>query len=779
MGRLIRSNRDQENVGRAGDDQFLPKAARLLRSLVRPACASALFMVLPLFSAKADSFQVTFQGTNGCRIPRIIGASGSIDDPRGFTGFDYFEWFGITHHRYWFKPSFSTLNPAVGVTNAAGFTAAAAAVRANPQRQGTASDVFFDWSRFHAEFDANQRFIFSRFRDLGIVPMMCNTVFTDQDPLTDWGGKFEYWKQWYGYVYFFASQYGITMYEFRNEPNQKARAYEQWESHWLVAADAMRKAMADVNANYGQHLTLCICGPTTPGPYWNYALPHPDVDPHGWGSVSWGKIHTDIYGRLEPSIWNYGMYDYHMYSYDGAAQRNALKSLRQNLAHATNAPNSTMPILISEFNTSTGGHFGKLGLDTEDLRYGIGLAQILASTATLGPAGLGDDGGFFLFKLGAPNGKLPTLGNQTAYVSAAGANNYGGVSRGGACFQLYAHHFRGGKPVLSYTVTAGADSKRPLAAVWDQVNQAYYVYLSNVNGTNATAWLDVSGLNVRPGAPVTVARVDANNTGQVTDYLSVSASSTIAFSAPNNSAMLVWIPQANSAGAMLVHPPANDTWLAVGSAPTNHGAEPAMLVSLDHATPGNRRIGFMQFNLAGLTPGNRFLLKLCGHNIGTNQSARAILHIYGAGSRPWSETNLAWSAAPGVGRYYTSTNTLAPATGQGLMVDIEDNYEGVTSGVGTGLGLCGKFLGPVSFSSSAWANNYLDVTDYVKSLLASNQTQATFVVAHIVRYNVNQYSNSTCYAQGVYDYDGEITEIGAKEHSHANLRPGLLVWKQP
>jgi len=49
--------------------------------------------------------------------------------------------------------------------------------------------------------------------------MMCNTVFTDQDPLADWGNKFKYWKFWYAYVYFFASQYDLTLYEFRNEAN--------------------------------------------------------------------------------------------------------------------------------------------------------------------------------------------------------------------------------------------------------------------------------------------------------------------------------------------------------------------------------------------------------------------------------------------------------------------------------------------------------------------------------------------------------------------------------
>ena len=732
-------------------------------------------LLLPSLAA-ADDWIVVLQGPNGHHIPRIIGASGSIDSPLAFTGFDYFEWFGINHHRYWFKPSFSPLNPTGGVTDAAGFDDAVAKVRANPLRQGTANDVYIDWARFNSEFDPNQRHTLERFQQMGIIPMMVDTSFTKHDPLADWGDKFTYWKYWYAYVYFFASHYGVTMYEFSNEPNALKGTYTRWESHWLVCADAMRQAMADVNAQSGKNLTLTICGPTMPGPWWNYSLPNPAADPHGWGSVSWAKVQTDIHGNIDPSIWNYGMYDYHFYGNDGARSQEAIASLRRDIAQAHNSPNGTIPLVITEYNTSTGGHFTKKELDTEDIDFGIGLAQILQSTATLGPAGLGDDGGFFLFKLGAPDSKTATIQNRTAYTSALGDHNYGGVSRGGVCFQLYARHFRGGKPVLGTRVTAGGGDKRRLVAVWDESSHAYYVYLSNVSGTDATLSLDLNALDVQPGAPATVARVDANNTGQITDYLKVDAAKKITLSAPDKCALLVWIPQGNSAAGTPAQSPTNDTYLTVGQTAASPGAEATMKISLHHATASERRIGFLQFDLAHLTPGNRYLLKFDGHNIGTDPTAREILHVYGAGDAPWSETDLTWATAPGVGRYYTSLDTMAPTTGLGAMVDIEDNYEGATSGAGQGLGLYGKFLGPISFFSPTWTTNYVDVTDYVKSLLAAHATRATFVIARIVRYDVNQYHNPTYYQQGVYDSDGRIVEIGTKENPSPDHRPALLVW---
>jgi hypothetical protein len=78
-----------------------------------------------------------------------------------------------------------------------------------------------------------------------------------------------------------------------------------------------------------------------------------------------------------------------------------------------------------------------------------------------------------------------------------------------------------------------------------------------------------------------------------------------------------------------------------------------------------------------------------------------------------------------------------------------------------------------------WTTNYLDVTDYVKSLATSNQTSVTFVIARIVRYDVNQYSNSSYYANGVYDSDGRLVEIATRENATPGLRPALVVFRDP
>lgn len=52
-------------------------------------------------------------------------------------------------------------------------------------------------------------------------------------------------------------------------------------------------------------------------------------------------------------------------------------------------------------------------------------------------------------------------------------------------------------------------------------------------------------------------------------------------------------------------------------------------------------------------------------------------------------------------------------------------------------------------------------------------TLTAFVVARIVRYNVNEYQNSY-YTLGDYHYDGRVVEVATKEHSDEQLRPLLI-----
>lgn len=721
-------------------------------------------------------YSLTLQPPNGYRIPKIMGASG---DQNLVTGYDYFNWYGITEHRTWFKPYFSTLADDSGITTAGDFTTASEAIRLDPTRQATASDYYIDWAHFFNEYEGDRMpEIMQHLEDRDIMPMIVNSTVLRDAPLDDWVSKFQFWKYWYTMVYYFASEHDVTMYQMRNEPHHGSADYDGWEDHWLVSADAMRKAMDDVNRDFGKSLEINLCGPVCAGAYWDYSEPDPYVDPHGWGSVSWAKVKYDIYGNYDVNNpWNYGSYDYHRYGQNTVSTEAIMRDLRTSIANANNDPSSDIPIVISEYNTSTGGNSDSRGIDTEDLLFGMSMAPLLEASGAYGPDGLGEDGGIFIFKLGGIQSGSPLVGvgNKLSYMSQNLPRNYGGVTRGGACFQMYARHFSGGKPLLPITVNSGGGDARRTLSVIDDEKGMIYIYGSNIGGAEFPVSIDLSAQDVEIGAVASLQLVDEKNTGQVTELLTVDGTDKLSFYCPNYTAFLIKVPLAGTAPYQWELSPSEDTTQQVTDM-GNLGASATMNISMHHSDAAQRNVGLLRFHVEGAGNLGQALLKLSGKNIGTDQSEREIVHVYAVKGNEWDEdTTLDWSNAPGLGQYHVDDITMASTNGTGDMVDIEDNHAGFTSGVGTGLGLTGEFLGAVSFHSSDYVDNYLDVTDYLNSVDhdGSGPLDVTFVVARIVRYNVNEYSNDY-YNLGDYHYDGRVVEIATKEHADADLQPRLI-----
>jgi 2-phospho-L-lactate guanylyltransferase (CobY/MobA/RfbA family) len=724
---------------------------------------------------------------NGDTIPRVLGANGT---PAVATGFDYFDWFGITHRRTWYGyKGFSTLPDDGSVDTPTAFDQAVADIRADPWRQATANDIYIDWVEFDRElekYDISDEL--DSVASYGIEQMITNDELISETTILtgDWSNTFTYWKSWYAMVYYMASQYDVSMYQMDNEPNSN---YDAWESHWLVAADAMRKAMDDVNTDYNKNMTLYICGPVTAGVWWDDELLDPDVNPRGWSNVSWNKIKYDIYGNYNVSNpWNYGMFDYHRYTSDASLFEGNILNARYEMATAANDPNVNIPIVITEMNSKTGAGSREEANDTEDLFIGIGIAQLLQVTGSLGQEGLGQDGGLFVFKLGSAEWQAPPLTgieNRFCYVSSALPGNYGGITRGGATFQMYSNHFGGGKEIVPFSAVNGTldDRHRVVSAVDADKNQ-YYIYGSNLSETDDAVVYDFNNLDVASGAPITVQRVDANNTGQITEIIQLGASKKLAFSVPDLSAYLITVPKGSSTVAETIVEPTDDRTQNVIGDDDVGGTNTNMMVSLHHIDETERRAALVRFNVSDVDTMGRALLKLSGRNAGVDLTEREILHVYAVSDEVWDEgTHMSWTSAPGVGSYitdlsYTPQVTWATATGLGDMIDIEDNYGGVdTNGVhtGSGLGIHGQFVGAVSFYSSDYQSNYLDVTDYIKSVASDSVADVTFVVARIVRYNVNYYDNPYSYTLGNYHYDGRIVEIASKENADASLHPALVV----
>lgn len=723
---------------------------------------------------QAETYSLVMQPPDGKKIPKIMGANANLVPS---TGFDYIDWFGMTHHRTWLKLKLSSKPDNTQVTTAAAFAAATEAIRLNPKRQGSSADSFIDWDFYESQVDTSH---LQRLNDLGIEAMISNERFiSDETPITgDWPNIFKYWKSWYWMVYHMASTYDITMYQFKNEPSSRTD-YDTWESHWLVAADAMRKAMADVNEDFGKDLPLYIVGHTGQGPYWDYSLPDPMVNPRGWGSVSWKKVKFDVYGHYDKNNpWNYGMYDYHRYTAGGRKMAGEIAQTRANIANAQNDPTPDIPIVLTEINTNTARGFRNSKADPDHLDHGIATAQIYQATA----ASLGDEGGFFVFKLGAAvtwvDPPYSGVWNHYCYASREEPHNYGGITRGGASLQMYTRNFRGGKAVVPFEVISGEDDRRRVIAAVDEPLGTYHIYGSNVVGVDDTVTLDLNALDVLAGGPVTIQRVDAHNMGQITEFGTLDSDRSFSFSAPNNTAFLVTVAKGNVVNGVAAEiRPSDDTYQSVTNSAAR-GAETSMKVSLHHTDASKRRAALLRFQVTPQERAHRVMLKLSGKNSGVDPTEREILHVYAVPTEAdWSEdASMAWSSLPGLGKYHINGSLTGSADGTGGMVDIEDSYAGVSDGAGKGLGVHGTFLGSISFHSSAYETAGLDVTDYLNSLGDESATiDVTFVIVRIVRYNVNEY-NGPQYDQGVYHYDDRVVEIVSDEHADRSLRPKLVCW---
>jgi hypothetical protein len=727
---------------------------------------------------QAETFSLVMQPPTGKRIPKIMGANANLVPS---TGYDYMEWFGMTHHRTWLKPKLARRPDNSSVTSAEAFLAATEAIRQDPTRQGTPDDFYIDWEHYERQVDRSE---LQYLRTMGVEPMISNERFINLSgkdiPISgDWPNTFKYWKSWYWMVYSMASTYDVTMYQFRNEPSSRGGDYDTWESHWLVAADAMRKAMADVNRDFGKDLPVYVVGHTGQGPYWDYSLSDPHKNPRGWGSVSWKKVKVDVFGRYDVNHpWNYGMYDYHRYTASGAKMAGEISDTRHHIANARNDPHPDIPIVLTEINTHTAKGFRNSGKDTDDLAHGISNAQIYQATAE----DLGDEGGFFVFKLGAAYTWIepPFAGNfnNYTYSSREKPHNNGGVTRGGAALQLYTRHFRDGKKVIPFEVTAGAHDQRRVIAAMDEELGAVHIYGSNVTGVDDTVHLDLSQLDVLAGAPVTIQRVDAHNMGQITDFVTLDSARSLRFSVPHHTAYLVTVARAGGVnGVATVIRPSDDTYQSVGD-PASRGDETTMKVSLHHADASKRRAALLRFQVTPEQRAHRVMLKLSGKNSGVDPTEREILHVYAVPTPTgWSEhDSIPWTSLPGLGNYHVNGRLTGTADGSGAMVDIEDTYAGVTSGAGTGLGVHGTFLGSLSFHSSAYETAGLDVTDYLNDIGDATATvDVTFAVVRIVRYNVNEY-NGPQYRLRVYHYDDKVVDIASDEHEDPALRPRLVCW---
>jgi hypothetical protein len=301
--------------------------------------------------------------------PEVVGYDSGHYDTNSNTG-DWWRYSGVTGARLFISPTqiepSDELKPwGDGVTDQPSFEARKALVRSDPWNTN-----YFNWhyvtNRYATYVLSGSdsivvNYACSQWQQLGMqVLVQCTATASKFTNMVSWSDKWELWHFYYEQAFYLGRQYGVERYQMYNEPNAVSPALTDYMARLQTASDAVQCAVADVNAMYGLSLTAKMYAPVTAGSAtsaWS-----------SWGEEVVTNRHVNYLGTTNAGFDVIQEYDYHQYGGsppNPASFGSGLASLEGDLRGAM-APESPLPVSISEFNVYDGSEFNSLStsLDT-------------------------------------------------------------------------------------------------------------------------------------------------------------------------------------------------------------------------------------------------------------------------------------------------------------------------------------------------------------------------------------------------------------------------------
>lgn len=259
-----------------------------------------------------------------------------------------------------------------------------------------------------------------------------------------------------------------------------------------------------------------------------------------------------------------------------------------------------------------------------------------------------------------------------------------GIQRTGEVVRLFAKGFKDERPLLETTNTAN-DSGLDTYTSYDEKTGNYYCWLVQRGLFTYNLQLDLSGLAIAAGSPVTVEAVNPNYYGEVSQLSAVPADKKISLSLPAQSVMLVTIPKRKTI-QQIITASADATVAGGTNSTTSYATQNELEIQLDAASPSNNKVTYIWFNLAKLnkTRAQRVVLKVNGRT--DKDSLPYRLHVYSFATDSWNAKQLNWNSAP----FLNSKEALAEKVGTSVFV-----------------------AGELAFTNRQ-EDHWLDVTDLIK-----------------------------------------------------------------
>jgi hypothetical protein len=536
------------------------------------------------------------------------------------------------------------VDPGDGVESVADFDARKAELRRDPE-----SDRFLRWDLLQDRFENHVYSItnhyrlnyqVSELRRLGITPIMEAAELRWNSP---WSGLWQQWQKHYAFTYHLAKHYDVERYNFINEPDHPSAAddivdQDVYIRGLQIASDAIRCAIADVNARYRKSLRAIVHAPVLTHVSSSRGDDHMDADPdadprddeYGWGQVCLLNLRTDYHGRtVETDLFD--VFDTHQYNKTAETYAYEIAMMRRKMREYT-PTGVALPIVYSEFNRRNTSAFETSDDDLNTPLIYCDLAEIWATAL------LGQVEGMIAFKFQntlRANG-IP-YGTGFYYVEHTGVHDIHGVTKAGEVQRLFAKGFKGDKELLS----AVADDGRAIAVAHDPGSRCHYLWLPRPSGKPGTRVnLDLRTLPVPPrGSHVIVEEVSPTHSGGVVATMTMPATKRVSLEQPADSVWLVTI-----AGPGPVR-----SFKAFASACVRRdGSQPDdewdLGVSLDLTGTGPTEVSYVAFRIDAVARRPRYAhLELFGASADEDPFT---FMVYALTDTSWAGERVDWESAP-------------------------------------------------------------------------------------------------------------------------------------
>ena len=294
-----------------------------------------------IFSAGIQEAEITIKPDVIGKTMKFVGYNQAYYLPGSNTS-GWLEYSGVNSLRVW--ASMTTYVPVSCVqvdsslTSLPKFEARKAELRQSPE-----NNRFIHWdelNKIYAEVDKSGTntmvfdYVLEETKRLGTEVLLQINERRFQD---EWHHKWQQWQRFYALAYYAARHGNVTMFAIQNEPNHRhsgPMSIEEWLRGMQIASDAVRCAVSDVNAKYGEQLEPKFVGPVTAGT---------NID---WWAQVIQNIRTDYRGETI----DYDLIDIfstHSYNSPAAGYETRVKNIRK-LILENHPEGKELPVVYTE-----------------------------------------------------------------------------------------------------------------------------------------------------------------------------------------------------------------------------------------------------------------------------------------------------------------------------------------------------------------------------------------------------------------------------------------------